>query len=63
MEKCSGAWLSRRNSGGDRGTSKAPQRPPRLPQAPPTAAPQATPQAPWVRRLDSLFAILYDADA
>jgi hypothetical protein len=57
------ACLSRRNSGGDRGTPEAPQRPPRLPRAPPEAAPRAAPRAPRVRRLDSLFAILYDADA
>jgi hypothetical protein len=48
-EKCSRACLSRRNSGGDRGTPKVPQRPPRRPRAPPVAAPRAALPAPWVR--------------
>jgi hypothetical protein len=62
-EKCSGAYLSRRNLGGDRGTLEVPQRPPRLLRSLLAAAPRAAPQAPWVRRLDSLFAILYDTGA
>jgi hypothetical protein len=63
MEKCFGACLSRRNSGDDQGTPEVPQRPPRRPRAPPMAAPRAALPVSWVRRLDSLFAILYDAGA
>ena len=59
--KCSGACLSRRSSGGDRGTPKVPQRHPRRLRALPAAAPRAAPQAPRVLRLGSRFAILYDA--
>jgi hypothetical protein len=57
------ACLSRRNSGGDQGTPEVPRRPPRRLRAPPMAAPRAALSVPQVRRLDSLFAILYDAGA
>ena len=43
--KCSGACLSRRSSGGDRGTPEVPQRPPRRLRALPTAAPRTAPRA------------------
>ena len=46
--KCSGACLSRRSSGGDRGTPEVPQRPPRRLLALPAAAPRAAPLAPRV---------------
>ena len=59
--KCSGACLSRRSSGGDRGTQEVPQRPPRRLWSLPAAAPQTAPWAPRVGRLGSRFAILYDA--
>ena len=45
--KCSGACLSRRSSGGDRGTPEVPQRPRRL-LALPAAAPRTAPRAPQV---------------
>ena len=47
-EKCSGACLSRRSSGGDRGTLEVPQRPPRRLRALPAAAPRTAPRAPRV---------------
>ena len=46
--KCSGACLSRRSSGGDRGTLEVPQRPPRRLRALPAAAPRTAPRAPRV---------------
>ena len=62
-EKCSGACLSRRSSGGDWGTPEVPQRPPHLLRSLLAAAPRAAPWAPRVRRPGSRFAILYDAGA
>jgi hypothetical protein len=49
--------------GNDQGTPKVPQRPPRRPREPPVATPRAALSVSRVRRLDSLFAILYDAGA
>ena len=46
--KCSRACLSRRSSGGDRGTPEVPQRPPRRRRSLHAAAPRAAPRAPRV---------------
>jgi hypothetical protein len=61
-EKCSVACLSRRSSDGDQGTLEVLQRPPRLLRSPLEATPRAAPLVPRVLRLDSRFAIMYDAD-
>ena len=46
--KCSGACLSQRSSGGDRGTPEVPQRPPHRLRALPAATPRTAPWAPRV---------------